>query len=635
MDIVALKQRVNNNIETLCGTLLPNGKKKGSEWKVGSLEGEEGASLSVHLTGEKTGVWCDFATGDSGDAIDLICKMRGIQMGEAIDWLHDYLGVSEPRKIQPRASYKPPRKPSDMRRPAKTETQLSPVFDYLIMERKLSERALEKFRIGEVQRNVELDGKDTPTPVTLLPYFTVDGALATIKYLALKRTANGKKKMWTDSGTRPTLFGWHALDPKARAVVICEGEINAMSWDHYGIPALATPFGAGHGAKHEWIAAEWDNLDRFETIYLNFDPDEAGQAAIKDLPDRLGRHRVKIVPPLPHKDANDCLREGVTLPVMQGLLDNARHCDPPQLRSVMEFRNELHRAFYPNPEDHQGWALPFEGAGKFRLRRGELSVWSGFNGSGKTQLLNQRVLWLATQNVRSVLASLEMKPVNILHRIVRQATGQKVPESEYIDAVVDYLSDRVWIYDQQGAVNASNVTNIFEYSQRRYDCQVLVVDSLMKLGLGFDDHNGQKLLVEKLHTFALQKDVHVALVAHSRKGLNDHSPPGKMDVSGAGSITDMADSLLIAFRNTKKQKALAAHYRGIPYGGDLDKLKAEPDGRLICEKERNGDGEVFELPLWYDYQSMQFRDQQPVVVRPIFPFGNREIQREVEYEVEW
>mgnify|MGYP002865395394 CR=1 FL=1 len=454
------------------------------------------------------------------------------------------------------------------------------------------------------------------------------------KYLAIERSQDGKKLIWTDAGTRPTLFGWHVISPQARTVVLCEGELNCMSWHQYGIAALATPRGAGKGAKHDWINTEWDNLNRFETIYLNFDPDEAGQESILELPERLGRHRVKVIPPLLFKDANECLQNNVPVEQMLAALSAANTCDPAELRSIVEYASAVHRAFYPEPADHQGWALPFEGAGAFRLRRGELSVWTGFNFSGKTACLNQVMLNLARQDERVVIASLEMQPARLLERIFRQATGERTPAQEYIDETFAYLNNKVWLFDQQGAVKADNLLEIFDYALRRYGARFFIIDSLMKLGLGFDDFNGQKLLTERLQTFALQKDVHIALVAHPRKAdrANEDRPPSKMDVSGVGNITDMADSVLILWRNTRKQKALWAHMNGSPQSNYLDLLHA-PDGKLICDKERNGDGQVFEIPLWYHLQSMQFRDTESGIVKPILPYG--EPDKDFNWEIEF
>ena len=58
--------------EEIARHLLPNGKKESNEWRTGSVNGEAGHSLGVHLSGEKAGLWCDFSNaGDKGDLIDL------------------------------------------------------------------------------------------------------------------------------------------------------------------------------------------------------------------------------------------------------------------------------------------------------------------------------------------------------------------------------------------------------------------------------------------------------------------------------------------------------------------------------------------------------------------------------------
>lgn len=57
-------QQLSRRAEEIARHLLPNGKRNGAEWCVGSTSGVEGQSLKVHLTGEKAGVWSDFATGE-------------------------------------------------------------------------------------------------------------------------------------------------------------------------------------------------------------------------------------------------------------------------------------------------------------------------------------------------------------------------------------------------------------------------------------------------------------------------------------------------------------------------------------------------------------------------------------------
>src|SRR5579872_5068464 len=55
MDIVA--------IAALLAELLPAGIREGAEWRIGSVAGEPGRSMGVHLGGAKAGVWYDWAAG--------------------------------------------------------------------------------------------------------------------------------------------------------------------------------------------------------------------------------------------------------------------------------------------------------------------------------------------------------------------------------------------------------------------------------------------------------------------------------------------------------------------------------------------------------------------------------------------
>ncbi len=83
-------------IQTLARELLPNGKQEGHEWRVGSLAGEEGRSLAVHLSGRKAGVFADFSTGETGDALDLVAQVLfNGDMKRAVEWAKRWLGLED------------------------------------------------------------------------------------------------------------------------------------------------------------------------------------------------------------------------------------------------------------------------------------------------------------------------------------------------------------------------------------------------------------------------------------------------------------------------------------------------------------------------------------------------------------
>ena len=67
-----ISKALAKRVESVANYLFPSGKIVGKEFHVGSISGEPGQSLSICLKGDKSGVFCDFATGDSGDLLDLM-----------------------------------------------------------------------------------------------------------------------------------------------------------------------------------------------------------------------------------------------------------------------------------------------------------------------------------------------------------------------------------------------------------------------------------------------------------------------------------------------------------------------------------------------------------------------------------
>jgi len=95
-DAASLARMLADRTEVLVRELLPGGKREGVEWRCGSLAGEKGQSLAVHLFGAKAGVWADFSSGERGDALDLVAAVmfRGDRR-PAMDWARRWLSLSD------------------------------------------------------------------------------------------------------------------------------------------------------------------------------------------------------------------------------------------------------------------------------------------------------------------------------------------------------------------------------------------------------------------------------------------------------------------------------------------------------------------------------------------------------------
>lgn len=76
-----INNRLLSNYLQILQDWLPNGRKMGAEWCVGSLAGELGGSLKIHV---RKGVWKDFASGEGGsDPISLYAAIHGISQSDA------------------------------------------------------------------------------------------------------------------------------------------------------------------------------------------------------------------------------------------------------------------------------------------------------------------------------------------------------------------------------------------------------------------------------------------------------------------------------------------------------------------------------------------------------------------------
>lgn len=245
----------------------------------------------------------------------------------------------------------------------------------------------------------------------------------------------------------------------------------------------------------------------------------------------------------------------------------------------------------------RGERLPWEKAtGKLAFRSGEVSLWAGYNGHGKSLALGQFCISLVTQRATCAIASLEMKPMITLARMCRQAAGTNRPDPGFIADFHRLTDARIWMYDQQGMVDADKMIGVMNYCATVKKTKHFVLDSFLKCGIAEDDYTRQKHFIDRICTVARDTGMHIHVVAHSKKAKDEATPPGKMDVKGSGAITDQVDNVLSWWRNKPKEDARRS-------GKDVN--DADPDAVLTIDKQRNGDWEG-KLGFWFEPGSLQF-----------------------------
>lgn len=605
MDLRELSAKLNDTMLATLRHLLPAGVVNGAEYCVGGIEGEKGQSLRVHMSGPKAGVWSDFSTGESGgDLVDLWMAVRRQSLVESMDEIREWLGVESPTFVAPKKEYHPPEKPKGIKKVADNYD----VEDYC-HKRGLNDETMAAFRIAAEGSRI------------LFPFIDPNGETRMIKF---RDTKDKKKQGPTSAGQMPILFGWQAVNFNSRSVWITEGEFDAMAGYQMGVPCLSVPFGGGKGAKQQWIENEYDNLDRFETIYLALDMDEEGELAAREIADRLGLHRCLRVT-LPHKDLNECLLDGCDI---EAIRKTAKAFDPEELRSATEYRDEILKELFNNDEDSRGFQpLIDKFQGNLRFRDAELIILNGINGHGKSQLAGQFSLDAMLQDKRVCIASMEMPARRLLTRLTRQAAGLKdgLPTQGYANAIIDWYAGKLWLFDLVGTAKTKRMLEVFTYARKRYGIEVFIIDNMSKCGIGDDDYTAQKAFMEDLCDFKNQSGTTLFLVTHSRKGESEDAPTGKMDVKGSGSITDLADSVLTIWRNKPKEKKLSA--LDITQEPDPE-LLSSPDSVIYCSKQRNGEWEGTAGVYWCG-NAMQYINGQDQRPRQYVPYS-QPVRHEVE-----
>jgi len=594
-DAASLNQMLSDRMEEVCLHLLPNGKREGNKWVVGSIDGNSGHSLQVTISGGSVGRFIDFAdtTSKGATPLWLWCKTKKVNFPEACKQAAEWLGVKSEDfgvKRHHQKQYLPP-SPADRNGVRLTESNTE-VMDYLTMTRRLDPLVVAKARIGETK-----DGK-----WIVFPYFEPgSGEAFHIKRMMVERP-EGRKEITASKGTRRSLYGKDMIGEEASELIIAEGEIDKLSWQSWGYNAVSVPNGV---QDFQWVENDWDWLQRFEKIYVAMDMDEPGAACAQEICKRLGLHRCYIVE-LPHKDANDCLVAGLKADTMDKCLSSAKAIDLDEIKRPDDFRKDVIE-HYTNDPSTIGFDTPWYPQVPWRVRPGEFTVLSGFSGSGKTQGLNQLMLHLVQQGLKVMDASLEIRPGLTLYYMTRCAMAKRNATASEASACLNWLNDNVFFLDCIGTVTIDRIIHAMEYARKRHGVDVFVIDSLFKCGLNSEDYGAARVFVDKLTSFCNNTRSHVILVAHSRKTQtgNELSVPSKSDIAGSSDIANAAFNVIIFWRNKlKKRKMDEARQKN-----DIETLAAqmdEPDGKIMLDKQRFGEGEESVAMVWYHSESCQF-----------------------------
>jgi len=278
------------------------------------------------------------------------------------------------------------------------------------------------------------------------------------------------------------------------------------------------------------------------------------------------------------------------------------------VKSANSWLDEIYQN-YTDPQKTDDAVMPWvktHSDVKFRL--GEVTVYAGSNGGGKSLVTGQIALGLVKQNLKVCIASYEMKPVTTIVRMLRQFAGENInvplthDKEGYIRGVLgrftNFIDENLYLYDQQGSTTPQKTIAMARYCAVELGIKHIFIDSLMKCVVAEDSLNEQKSFVDELCALARDHHVHIHLVHHIRKLQSEEIQPSKTDLKGSGSIADQVDNVFLVWRNKKKENARR---------NNEDYDEKQPDMFLMCQKQRNGEAEEF-YGMYFEHNSQQFVD---------------------------
>lgn len=230
------------------------------------------------------------------------------------------------------------------------------------------------------------------------------------------------------------------------------------------------------------------------------------------------------------------------------------------------------------------------------LRPGELTIFTGPTGCGKTTVLSQMSLDYASQGVRVLWGSFEIRNTRLAQIMLQQVltkplvdpeSGHLIPE-HYQDASERLKLLPVSFMNLFGSTGLDTVLDTIEASLApgHFQPHLVILDNLQFMLSGQSTNSLDKWelmdrAIASLRDLCNAYPIHLMLVVHPRKEMDD-TPLGLASVSGTAKATQEADNVIILqklgenrFLEVKKNR----------FFGDLGRVEIGyiPDSRMVFE----------------------------------------------------
>jgi len=400
--------------------------------------------------------------------------------------------------------------------------------------------------------------------------FHKDGEVCFIKYRS--RTKDGGKRIWSSKNPYKIFYGYD--DINSEQTIICEGELDKLSFDMADLPAsISVPFGAP-GVKQttfsdldESLQHTHEKLDKVERIVLAVDNDPCGKKLEEELARRLGKERCfRVIWPEGCKDANDVL---ITYgkEFLRECIDNAQPFPIDGVFPINHFQDKLMTLYDEGLTRgfSTGW---FALDHLFTVLPGELTIVTGIPGHGKSSFIEHLMINLIKEHsLKCGIFSPEHQPVEMhIARLLELYDGRpfakKYPSHQRISkegvaiAAKELDESISYIIPDEMKRTVDDLLEIMRQMVLTKGIHFFVLDPWNDIdhsGMGESETQYIRHSLAKIRRFAAAHNCHVFLIAHPAKMTRDKSNgkyhvPTAYDISGSAHWYNMAHNIICVHR---------------------------------------------------------------------------------------
>lgn len=405
------------------------------------------------------------------------------------------------------------------------------------------------------------------TDCIAFPYYDLGGTLASCKYRSTK-----EKKFTQDPGAGGLLFGLCQQFNLDEPLLICEGEIDALTaaeigWHNWvSVPAGAPNKGEKSASQRfSWVSELQEFLEKFKTFILATDNDGPGKTLQEELTRRLGRSKcLTLEYPKDCKDLNDIIvRHGRD--VVANVLGGAKPLPLTALHTADHYYDQVMDLFMRG--DGKGESTGFANVDElYTVAPGQMTVVTGVPSSGKSNFLDQIMVNLArTHNWRFAVASMENEPAKHLAKLSEMymrkpffsgwpghMTAEEVRQSH------KWCHDHFMFIDFSSSKDLPTLDSLLDRAYAavmRFGINGLVIDpyNCIEIPRGRETNETEAVsnMLSRVSAFAKTYQIHVWFVAHPAKMMREGGRvpiPTGYDISGSAHWFNKTDCGLTVHR---------------------------------------------------------------------------------------